>query len=187
MNVIKGLLGVLLSVLIVKPILADEVVLTSGDRLFGTITELNNQRIVIDTAFAKALEINHKMIVTLTTDTPVRVVFDNGESVSGQLYKHEDSIFNLTSNEIDKTFEAHEIAPDQSEEVQMLAQDKIKYSGEIDVGLSRSTGNEDEEDYQGNLMLQARTEKTGIRLSLQRLLKKIAGKKHRTKHLVLFS
>ncbi len=61
-------------------LIADEVTLSSGDRLIGTVQEMNNEYIIIDTAFSKGLKIEHSMIVTLSTTQPVTVVFNNGQS-----------------------------------------------------------------------------------------------------------
>ena len=178
MNVVKSLLSVLLlSVLVTQTILADEITLTSGDRLLGTVQTINDQHIVIDTAFAKGLEIQHSMVVTLSTDEPIKVIFENGQSQLGQLNKSEDSPFSLTNNETSMSFEVSELATNQAETVEQPDQNKIKYSGNLDIGLSRSSGNEDDEDYQGSLLAQARTMKNRYTLELAKTIEKNDGDK----------
>ncbi len=178
MNVVKRLLGgLLLFAIATQTILADEITLISGDRLLGTVQEINDQYIVINTAFAKAVKIQHSMVLTLTTDEPVKVIFENGESQLGQLNKSKDSPFNLTSNETSVSFEANELAANQTDIAEQSDQNKIKYSGNLDIGLSHSSGNEDDEDYQGRLYAQARTLKNRYILELAKTIEKNDGDK----------
>ncbi|MFK8028386.1 MAG: YdiY family protein [Gammaproteobacteria bacterium] len=178
MNVVKRLLSVLLlSVIVAHTILADEVTLVSGDQLFGTVTEINNEYIVIDTAFAKALKIEHTLVMTLSTDAPIKVVFDDGQIQLGQLIKQEDSSFSLNSDGGNVLLDVNQLASEQVETNKPDETNKIKYSGNIDIGLSRSSGNEDDEDYQGKLMAQARTLKNRYTLELAKTIEKNDGDK----------
>ena len=178
MNVVKRLLSVLLlSVIVTQTILADEITLVSGDRLLGTVREINDQHIVMDTAFAKGLTIEQNTVVTLSTDEPIKVVFENGETQLGQLNKQEGSPFSLIDNNVNVTFEANELASNHVEAKKQVDADKIKYSGNIDIGLSRSSGNEDDEDYQGSLHAEARTLKNRYTLELAKTIEKNDGDK----------
>ncbi|MFK7793804.1 MAG: YdiY family protein [Gammaproteobacteria bacterium] len=178
MNVANRLLGgLLLFALTTQVILADEITLTSGDRLLGSVQEINDQHIVIDTAFAKALKIQHDMVETLTTDEPIHIVFEDGVSQLGQLSKSKDSPFSVIGEETSVTFGVDELAANQSNTVEQPEQSKIKYSGNLDIGLSRSSGNEDDEDYQGRLYAQARTLKNRYTIELAKTIEKNDGDK----------
>ena len=178
MNVIRIFLSAMvLSVVLAQTLLADELTLISGDRLMGTVQQVNDQYVIIDTAFAKALNIKHSMIMTLTTDAPVEVIFKNGESQLGQLSKREDSLFSITTNDKNMSFDATQLASNQTEKLALHDENKIKYSGNLDIGLSRSSGNEDDEDYQGMLFAQARTMKNRYTLELAKTVEKNDGDK----------
>ncbi|MDW3096140.1 MAG: DUF481 domain-containing protein [Gammaproteobacteria bacterium] len=178
MNVVKRLLSVLLlSVIITQTILADEITLMSGDRLFGTVREINDQYIVMDTAFAKGLKIEQNTVTTLSTDEPIKVVFENGQTQIGQVNKEEGSPFSVTDDNVNVLFEANELASNQLEPEKQPESDKIKYSGNIDIGLSRSSGNEDDEDYQGSLHAEARTLENRYTLELAKSIEKNNGDK----------
>lgn len=168
----------LLSVIITQTILADEVTLISGDQLYGTVIEINNEYIVIDTVFAKALKIEHTLVKTLATDEPINVVFENGVTQLGKLTKQEDSPFTLNSDDGNVLIEVNQLAFKQVETNNLEEEArKIKYSGNIDIGLSRSSGNEDDEDYQGNLFAQARTLENRYTLELAKTIEKNDGDK----------
>lgn len=168
----------LLSVIITQTILADEVTLISGDQLYGTVIEINNEYIVIDTVFAKALKIEHTLVKTLATDEPINVVFENGVTQLGKLTKQEDSPFTLNSDDGNVLIEVNQLASKQVETNNLEEEArKIKYSGNIDIGLSRSSGNEDDEDYQGNLFAQARTLENRYTLELAKTIEKNDGDK----------
>lgn len=135
---------------------ADEIILTSGDHLYGEVKEINSQYIVIDTAFAKALKLEQSAIESLAIDQAVELVFNDGNIQSGYIQKDKDSPLALTSEQDVIVFDASDLANEKT-----VAQAKrgtdIIYKGAVDLGLRRATGNNDEEDYRGALRLSART------------------------------
>jgi putative salt-induced outer membrane protein len=160
MNVVKVISTSFLALSIFSQILiADEVTLLSGDHLIGTVQEINKQHIVIDTAFANGLKIKHSMIVDLSTDKPITIVFDDGQSEQGKLSKTEDSVLMLTSQDDEIPLDINQLAEVPSESLAKLQkkEQKIVYSGGLDLGLSRDRGNDDEDDYAGKLEFEART------------------------------
>ena len=160
MNIIRAFfVGFLLLAIFSQISTADEVTLLSGDRLIGAVQEVNSQHIIIDTAFAKGLKIEHSMIETLSTAEPVTVVFSDGQSQQGRLSKTEDSPLMLTSQKNETPLDVNQLAVEQSKALARLkqAEKKITYSGSIDIGLSRDRGNDDEDDYAGELEFEART------------------------------
>ncbi len=66
--------------------------------------------IVWSVSFTQALEIEHSMIVTLTTDAPVNVIFKNGDTQVGRLTKQEDGLFSVSDNERNVLFQADQLA-----------------------------------------------------------------------------
>ncbi|ANQ85316.1 hypothetical protein dqs_2285 [Azoarcus olearius] len=62
--------------------LADEVLLTNGDRLTGTVVNKTPEGLVLDTKYAGKIKIDWRMVETLNTEKPVRVLLRNDE---GQL------------------------------------------------------------------------------------------------------
>lgn len=155
MSIVKIFIVILCSIFI-NTLSADEVTLTSGDHLYGQVLEVNSQHIVMDTAFAKALKIEQSAIETLNIEKPVQLVFSDGSIQSGHVEKLKDSQLALTSKQDVIVFDASDLANHKQVEQVRRAKD-IVYKGAFDVGLRRSTGNNEEEDYQGALRLSART------------------------------
>ena len=158
---------------------ADEVVLTSGDHLMGEVTEVSKEYIVIDTVFAKQLKINHELISELKTDSEVKIVFNDGRIVEAMLLKSENDPLTYEQNSEQLTLDIAEIAQDPKESIALLGshQGKVKYSGNLDIGLSRTSGNEDDEDYHGGMMLQARTDNNRYTLEATKTIEKNDGDK----------
>ena len=165
-----------LSVISFHSLLADEIILTSGDRLLGTVQEINDQYVVIDTAFAKGIKIQHNLIGSLATDASVNVLFKNGELQTGKLNKQENGLISFSDKEQVVSFQTNEIASNQTL-AHLQKSYKVKYSVSLDIGLSRSSGNEDDEDYQEKLFTQARTLHNRYTLEAAKAIEKNNGDK----------
>lgn len=157
----------------------DEIHLTSGDLLVGEVTEVNSEYFVIDTAFAKQLKIKHELVSELSTESKINIVFNNGDVIESRLiksnnepiyYQKNNQLLPLRLTELSTNSDTNNVAQKQQT-------DNIKYSGNIDVGLSKTSGNADDEDYYGGLMLQARTQKNRYTLEASKVIEKSDGRK----------
>ena len=61
--------------------MADEVKLSNGDRLTGTITEIAGGKLKIKTALAGDVVVDTKDVVTFSTDNPVTLKLKDGQTV----------------------------------------------------------------------------------------------------------
>jgi len=157
----------------------DDVYLTSGDHLKGEVIEINREYIVIDTVFAKQLNIKHKLIAKLMTEAEINVVFNDGKILKSKLIKiSDDAIYYQVENKnLPLDIEQIAVNPSQVIAENTPEQDNVKYSGNFDVGLSKTSGNEDEQDYYGALVAQARTLKNRYTLEASKTVEKNEGDK----------
>ncbi len=65
--------------------LADQVTLSNGDRITGTLIEQTTDQLVIDTAYAGKIKIKRSEIINLSTDHPLRVQLHDGRQLDGVL------------------------------------------------------------------------------------------------------
>lgn len=169
----------LLGMLLQLSYASDEIYLYSGDLLHGQVTQITGEYIVIDTVFAKQLKIKHVLISKIMTESEVDILFMNGKRVVAKLHKHDDDAIYYQAGNQTHVLNLSEIA--NIEDDVLLAKqvevDKVNYSGSIDIGLSKSSGNEDEDDYHGELMLQARTLKNRFTLHAAKTIEKNDGDK----------
>lgn len=116
------------------------------------------------------------MIETLVTKKSVNVFFNDGHTRKGQLIKDESENFRLLGAEGDHVFNVAELADKEAQTSKQNVK-PIKYSGSLDIGLSRSSGNEEDEDYHGKLQAKARTLHNRYTLELEKNIQKNEGDK----------
>lgn len=180
MNAIKWFGSLLILVFSIHVVYAaDEVHLTSGDHLLGEVVEVNLHYIVINTAFAKQLKIKHELVTRIISERPIAIVFNDGTVVNSILTKSEGTQLSYELDDNPVPLNINELSENPQEI--LAANDshkpKVKYSGTLDVGLSRSSGNEDDEDYHGALKAQARTLKNRYTLEASKTIEKNDGDK----------
>ena len=64
---------------------ADQVTLSSGDRLSGTLIEQNMDQVIIETSYAGKVTINRSEISSLSTDHALRLQLHDGRRIDGTL------------------------------------------------------------------------------------------------------
>ncbi|VAW74384.1 hypothetical protein MNBD_GAMMA15-1356 [hydrothermal vent metagenome] len=77
LSVVVGLYATLLQ--------ADQIALSNGDRVSGTLIEQNMDQIIIETPYAGKLTIKRSEIIRLTTDHPMRIQLHDGRQIDGIL------------------------------------------------------------------------------------------------------
>ena len=158
---------------------ADEIFLTSGDHLIGSIKQVDRQHIIIETSFSEQLKIKHALVSEVVMQKPIDIVFADGTVTNTILKKYESSQLSYKNGNETVVIDINELAdnPQELASNQQSVTPKIKSSGSLDVGLSRSSGNEDDEDYHGALMAQARTLKNRYTLEASKTIEKNDGDK----------
>ncbi len=61
-----------------------EVFLKDGSQVIGTLDSMTENKLKVDTAFAKTVEIDWAEVVALTTDTPASFVLSDGSTIKAQ-------------------------------------------------------------------------------------------------------
>ncbi len=77
------LVRVAISVLLCLPLFADEIVLTNGDRLSGTIVKADSKSLVIKTEFAGEVTVQRPAITQITSSQPLHLALKDGKSLAG--------------------------------------------------------------------------------------------------------
>jgi putative salt-induced outer membrane protein YdiY len=139
----------------------DEVYLHSGDRLFGTIVSLNENQLLMDTEFAKGLAIDREKISSITTIDSVTMISTDNHYMTGIINSVGDNQLVVVNNRSSKPhkYKLAEIKSIVRGDPQQVVRDeqKVKLTGRANVGLSRSSGNSENESYVGMAELRART------------------------------
>ena len=140
MNAINKRLGLLLILIIHIHVVnaADEIFLNSGDRLIGSIKQVDSQHVVIKTSFSEQLKIKHELISEIVMQKPVAIVFADGKVINATLVKYENSQLSYIHGDELVVIDANELSNNPQEQLASIQSVKsnIKYSGSLDVGLS---------------------------------------------------
>jgi len=137
---IKSLLNVGLFVLIniAGPIYADQVVLENGDKLTGTVVNIDNGILTFSTDYSDPVKIQSSKIKEVITNTPVEVHLSKGEVLKGTLKTVEDGKVAVESSTDRDTAVVH-WANIQS----INPPDSSKWTGNMSVGGNQQSGNTD--------------------------------------------
>lgn len=76
--------------------LADEVILNDGSILKGNIKQIDNGKLVIDTAFADEVTIDYSKVSELSTDQKYMIQLDSSDRLVGQIVRDESGQHQLT-------------------------------------------------------------------------------------------
>jgi putative salt-induced outer membrane protein YdiY len=136
------------------PVLADEVVFKNGDRLTGTIVEMTEGELVINTAVAGKVKVKLADVQTFSTDKPVEMRFKDGSRINQPVTKS-DQPGSVTAPGIAG-------APASSfslEQVSSINPPFDKWTGSLLVGGMVSFGNTQAQQLNIGLDLERRTEK----------------------------
>lgn len=125
---------------------ADQLRLKSGDRLMGTLQQMNADAVVIKTAFADVLRVERKQVANIRTDEPVTVVLKSGDYITARLLSGEDDMLRLEIADA----KYNELVPLSAVEAIYHGDPLdtlISFSGRLSMGLSRTSGNSENENY----------------------------------------
>jgi putative salt-induced outer membrane protein YdiY len=133
--------AILLLVLGAPVAIADEIVLANGDRLTGKIVRKESDTLVLNTSYAGDLNIKWSEIRRITTDTPIKVYFQDGGKLIGTLHSEEDGSVIITTGETPAS------APVPMANLRFInpsaevSGEGAKVTGHINAGLSATSGN----------------------------------------------
>lgn len=119
---------------------ADTVVLSNGDVLTGTITQLAKGRLTIDTEYGKGLSIDWEMVSTIETDELLFIELTDGQEVRAKIMA-DDKGWRLE----DETGKIRTIAKDA---ILRFSRKKARYwTLELDLSYQYTSGNTTSDDF----------------------------------------
>jgi len=118
---------------------ADQVTLTNGDRITGTIKSSDGTSLIIKTDYAGELTLKWSAVKSVTSDDPLYVTSKDGRQVFGKVSTADDKI-EVASSSGEVTVAKDTVKSMRSKS----AQDEVgAWGGYLDSGLSLSRGNSD--------------------------------------------
>lgn len=145
------------------PAVADQLTLENGDRLSGKVLRIDGDNLVFKPVSFDEVKVPLAVIESVTTDNPVTVEFKEGGYATGRLSPSDGGEVRLTGpNETTSRFDLatlEAIHPDGR-----IPVPQFKWSGHLNLGVSNSSGNTNNEAYNLDVETIARGEKDRITL-----------------------
>jgi putative salt-induced outer membrane protein YdiY len=120
--------------------LADEVFLKNGNHLSGAIVSMSEGKLVLETEFAGRLTIDWAQVERLSTEAPLTLVLADGSTLRGIPAPDE------TPGRLKLRAEAVPVELPLVMAINPQAEPPVKFSGRINVGLNKASGNTDQEN-----------------------------------------
>jgi len=134
----------LLCLLIPVSGLSDEVFLKNGDRLSGNIVSKTGDKLILETSYAGKIEIQWADVSHLTTDKPVRIVFDDETEMSGILSATDGAELRIAA---DIDAEPEPLPALGIAAINPPVVPRLKIKGQANAGLDLDRGNTDQDTY----------------------------------------
>ena len=128
------------------PLFADQVVLTNGDRLTGTITKSDAKNLVIKTEFAGDVTIQWPAVQQITSSQPLHVATKDGKTVVGAVTTSDSNLAVATSSGT-ATVPKAEVTALRSDQEQLAYEKSLHpslwqgWAGGANVGFALTGGN----------------------------------------------
>lgn len=156
--------SVLLWILTVGPVSAsaaygDEIEFVNGDRLSGTIKQLTEGKLVIETEVAGEVTVDVSKVATLRSDEPVAVHLAEGSIVRQRLVPAERGLVGIEGG---PTLEAQQFRLGEITAINPPAKPEPRWHGDISAGLTSTHGNTASENRNFSAALKRRSENDRI-------------------------
>jgi len=120
-----------------KIVLADEVILDSGDKLTGTVVKVAGGKLTLKTDYAGPVEIQVEKIKEMVTDNPATVKLESGKVLKGKLKTEEGGKVTV------EPIGGGEGATVEWKQVVAVNPPPVKLTGNITLGGTSQSGNTD--------------------------------------------
>jgi len=146
---------ILVSFVSVDQVKADEILLNNGDRITGKIITMEQGKLIFETSYAGEIIVQWSAVANLKTNEAVKVVLSDKTSLHGITEASEEGKMKLKLGKIVETvsFDLVEVASINPE-----LKPAVNLKGHINVGLSATNGNSDNESQHLDGEFVARTE-----------------------------
>lgn len=127
-----------------------------GARLVGKITSINEQVVVLETAYAGTIKINQDRVSSITTDEELTVRLESGTVISGVLEQGPDGAITIASSDgrletspsgVASAWQPSDQDPRIAAELSAIESQLRKWKYEAGVDLSASYGNTESSNY----------------------------------------
>lgn len=113
----------------------DIVTLANGDRISGTVVDMNSGKLKFKTAYAGEIQIDWAQVKSLTTDQPLKIKLTGGELFEGKVTTTEAGTLKIES------VGAKEPVEIEASKVAKINETPTEWHGSIDLGYFQSGGN----------------------------------------------
>jgi len=152
---LTGLVCVLCVFFTGLPALADEVYLSNGDRVSGTVVKKAGDVLTVMTEFAGEIGIAWDKVVSVSTEAPVVVQLDDATLLTGTLARSGDGSVGIAGSGL---VQAGQVPVARVALINPPAPENgVKLSGRANAGVYIAKGNTDKEAYHGDIEAVART------------------------------
>ena len=178
---------------------ADVILLKSGDRISGTIEEIDLRNLTLQTTYADRLHIRRQEIAGIQTDRPLRVKFASGTELEGTILPAYGGMLQLAAPDFKQIWEfrltdiqtaMRQTAPPQTATRQAATRTtppkvvspvvaesgKPEWKGRLNLGFSATGGNTDKENYHLDAETTLRMKRQRVKLALEYNREKDNGK-----------
>ncbi|MBN4016556.1 DUF481 domain-containing protein [Rhodospirillaceae bacterium AH-315-P19] len=164
---------------------ADVLLLKSGDRLSGTIEEIDPKNLTLQTPYADRLHIRREKIAAIQTDRPLRVTFASGTELEGTILPAYGGMLQLVTPDFRQTWEFRltdiqtatrqtttRATPPKAGSTKVASPvgaeaEKFEWKGRLNLGFSATGGNTDKENYHVDAETTVRMKRQRVKLTLE--------------------
>lgn len=147
---------------------ADEVYLTDGSKLVGTVQRMDDKELVMTTGFAPELKIKPELVAGVTSDRELAVTLSNGERVVGVPVYTAEGGQKVTGTETgDVAVTDNRIATIKDENAPVPPPPGPAWTARVEFGLTGSTGNTERNAFRGRAEANRKTDRDRLLLFLE--------------------
>jgi putative salt-induced outer membrane protein YdiY len=138
----------LLTSLLCLPTAADQITLTNGDRLTGSVRELDGENLRMKTELAGTVTVPWSAIASLATEEPLAVTLPDERVIVGTLATRDDTL-EIQPEAEPLTVRRDEVRALRTPEAQRAYEERLHpglldlWQGNVDAGLASTRGNSD--------------------------------------------
>ena len=139
------------------PSIADQLHLSNGDVITGTLTRMEENKLIFKTSYAGEISINWAEVINLITDDPIKVFLSDGMVLEGFSRKSSAKMMRIETEQLEtpSDFKLSQVAAINPEE-----KPAVKTTARTNAGLTQERGNTDTDSLRLDGEFIARTEKS---------------------------
>lgn len=150
--------AILAMTVIINETFADTIVLVNQDRISGKLVTMEEGKLTIETSYAGEITLEWSEVARIIADEPVQVLLSDKTSLRGNLQEAAPGKMKLKMGKIVETV-SFDLAEVQAINPKSEDEPTVKFSGRLNVGLSKSSGNTETESHHVDGEIVARTKK----------------------------